>query len=64
MKNFLRPKQVKNLVKNLTVMFLALGLVIIATPGFTGQVGLNILFAVQGNVSIKQMLFVGLLGSQ
>lgn len=54
MKSFLQPKQVKSLVKNLTVMFLALGLVIIATPGLTGQVGLNILFAVQGNVSIKR----------
>jgi hypothetical protein len=50
MKNILRP----TLRKKLTVAILTLGLVIIATPGLTGQQGLNILFAVQGNVSIQR----------
>lgn len=50
MKNILQPK----LVKNLTSTLLTLGLVAIATPGLTGQKGLNIIFAVQGNVSIKR----------
>ncbi len=51
MRNILHSRK---LMKNLTLIFITLSLVAIATPGLTGQQGLNILFAVQGNVSIQR----------